>query len=202
MQHRDFLLYQKYIIDIEDFIILRKIKSDSPCPVYSVINQKTGQIYAAKVLKADKNDEEYNKIIKKIIGILVDCQHPTLIKFFGYSLKDFDGQNNATIFMELSQNSLSDLLKNNLINDTNRQIILVGIARAMMYLHQHKIIHHNLRPENILLDEKLHPHITDFYISYLYDKLQKKHADIYTAPEIMLLMRKPMFTLLAYYYIT
>lgn len=85
-------------------------------------------------------------------------------------MHDFDSKKNVTIFMELAKNgSLSDFLqkvKNGLsdilYDNTRRQIILVGIARGMMYLHQNRIIHRDLKPGNILLDDKLQPLITDF----------------------------------------
>lgn len=37
-------------------------------------------------------------------------------------------------------------------DNTKRQIILIGIARGMMILHNCHVIHRDLKPENILLD--------------------------------------------------
>ena len=94
--------------------------------------------------------------------------------------------------------SLADLLEkiqNGLLDEeydnTSRQIILVGIARGMMILHQHHVIHRDLKPGNILLDNDLHPHITDFGLSKFYEsgrsmiQSQQCGTSMYMAPEIM-----------------
>ena len=39
------------------------------------------------------------------------------------------------------------------LNDTNKLIIIYGIASGMMYLHSKNIILRDLRPEKILIDE-------------------------------------------------
>ncbi|KAK8891479.1 hypothetical protein M9Y10_028688 [Tritrichomonas musculus] len=76
-------------------------------------------------------------------------------------------------------------------DNTAKQIILVGIARGMMYLYQHHIIHRDLKPDNILLDQYLHPLITDFGLSKIYDpgysisQSQTCGTSIYMAPEII-----------------
>lgn len=61
----------------------------------------------------------------------------------------------------------------------------------MQYLHSKQIIHLDLRPENILLNESLQPKINDFYTSIKIGKnnessLQKNTATIdYMAPEVV-----------------
>src|SRR5438045_5801707 len=40
--------------------------------------------------------------------------------------------------------------------------LVATVARAVHYAHQHGVLHRDLKPGNILLDEKGEPHITDF----------------------------------------
>lgn len=75
---------------------------------------------------------------------MMQINHHSIVKFHGYSLTDFEGENNVTIFMELvigeSLESVLDKAQKGLANikydNTSRQIILIGIAHAMMYLHK------------------------------------------------------------------
>ena len=115
------------------------------------------EVLAAKRLSSQNNKSQYKRMINREIGIMSRCNHPTIIKFYGYSFEDFYDCKNVTIFIDLTkQGSLEDFLQkvksglsNVLYNNTSRQIILVGIARGMMYLHQQKIIHRDLKPGNV-----------------------------------------------------
>lgn len=117
---------------------------------------ETGKLYADKILKNPQKEEFLNREI----GILMLANHPTIIKFIGFSLRDFFNRDNVVLIMELAEKgSLSEVLKQiqagNIpkdYTDTIRQIILIGVARGMKYLHDRNIIHRDLKPENVLLD--------------------------------------------------
>ena len=48
-------------------------------------------------------------------------------------------------------------------DDTSKMIIALGVAIGMKELHANKLAHNNLSSSSILLDEKSHPFIWDFY---------------------------------------
>lgn len=133
---------EKYLLDINDYEIKQSIANGSFSTVYSVINTKTNEIFAAKRF-IRKHDYE-NIIADREIKIMMQINHHSIVKFHGYSLTDLEGENNVTIFMELvigeSLESVLDKAQKGLANikydNTSRQIILIGIAHAMMYLHK------------------------------------------------------------------
>lgn len=63
--------------------------------------------------------------------------------------------------MEITDNKIS----NSTLDDTKKLIIIFGIASSMAYLHSLNIIHCNLNPSNIFLDEFLFPKISGLHIS-------------------------------------
>lgn len=159
-------------ISLKNFKKIRKINHGGFGVVYEVEN-KSGERFAAKVLNCGDDDEECNNIIKREVSVMMSANHPTIIKFFGYSKYNFSGEKNVTIIMELAnKGSLSELLKkiqqstlSDLYSNTNRQIILAGVACGMKYLHNINIIHRDLKPGNILLDDNYYPRISDFGMS-------------------------------------
>lgn len=142
---------------------------------------------------------KYKKMINLEIGILIHFQHPTIINCIGYSYQDFFNQKNVTIIMEYAKNgSLADLLtksRNSLadfdFDDTARQIILIGVARAMKHLRQNNIIHRDLKTGNILIDDNFRPKVADFglskHIDTIFSATQSINCGtyIYMAPEMI-----------------
>lgn len=168
-----------------------QIGSGSYGSVYKVQYIKTGEIRAYKVLKEQTNVDA-DKI--REINIMAQLNHPTFIQFFGYSPIDFAKNQRLTIFMEYAENKSlyhyifeqpDDQSKQ---DNTKIQIILIGIARGMMLLHQKNIIHRDLSSMNIVLDQLFRPKITDFGLSKFINKNSQKNTIIpstipYEAPE-------------------
>lgn len=55
-----------------------------------------------------------------------------------------------------------------------RIIICLGIAKGLKYLHEgnpnHKIVHRNIKPSNVLLDGSLNAKIADLGLAKIYDE--------------------------------
>lgn len=187
-----------YELDISRYKIILKLETGGYGTVYKVEEIATGKYYAAKVINCNGNKAECRKMANNEILILEKVNHPTIIKFIGYSKKDFKGNDNITLLLELQKQSLFKVLENCRLGlaeirftNTERQIILVGIARGMKYLHAHNVIHRDLKPGNILLNEDYYPFITDFGMSKIckfgHSQSQSLYGGTvkYDAPEIL-----------------
>lgn len=79
--------------------------------------------------------------------------------------------------------SLYDLLNLSILpstfNNSSRQIILIGVSRAMMLLHKHNILHCDLRSQSILLYLDFNPKLTNIESSIL-----NQQQNSFTAPEV------------------
>lgn len=183
--------HNRFLVDLKNYEHIKELASGSYGSVHSVKDKKTNKLYAAKVLVDGYDDKDSQTLINREICILMRLNHPSIIKFYGYSLIDFDGNNNATIIMQLATNgSFFDYIVNRKeeSDNTTLQKILIGIARGMQYLHEEQIIHRDLKPDNILLDSEFNPLITDFGLAK-YDQntknTMKQGTFVFMAPEVI-----------------
>lgn len=92
----------------------KSVGSGSFGTVYKVKDNKTGNIYAAKISKiylTQCNDDEV-KNIEREISIISKLNHPSIIKFIGYTPFNFNKKSKPTIITEfLSNGSLEDIIK-------------------------------------------------------------------------------------------
>ncbi|KAH7854197.1 hypothetical protein Vadar_011288 [Vaccinium darrowii] len=128
---------------------------------------------AVKILHNTKgNGEEFIDEVK-IIGKI---HHVNVVRLVGYCA---DGFQSALIYEFLP----NDSLKNFVSSDHNKHLlgwgkmleIAMGIAKGIEYLHQgcdQRILHFDIKPHNILLDDKLNPKISDFGQAKLCSKKQ------------------------------
>ncbi|KAJ3344426.1 hypothetical protein HDU83_005255 [Entophlyctis luteolus] len=83
------------------------------------------------------------------------------------------------------------LLTNNkgILPEATVKFYVAEVALGLMYLHSKHVVHRDLKPDNILLDERGHACLTDFNISTYWKDGKMLHAVagslVYMAPEIL-----------------
>lgn len=76
-------------------------------------------------------------------------------------ITEFVKQGSLENILELEEKSIAKSDWNN----TKKLIIIYGIASGMLYLHQHDILHLDLKASNILIDSNFYPKLSDFGMS-------------------------------------
>lgn len=156
--------------------------------VYKVIEVLTNLVYAMKRISIDDNQQNI-----KEIEIMKEINHSNIIKLKEY----FINKNSLYIVMEYAEGGdLSSFIKSKtLLSEEVLIKYIVQIADALSYLHLKKIIHRDIKPQNIFLSkDKKNVKLGDFGIS----KKLKNTLDLaetstgtpfYLAPEICLGMK-------------
>lgn len=98
--------------------------------------------------------------------IIALADHPNIVKLYGYGRWD----QGLYIAMEFIQGiSLRQYLMQNPLSLKKAIEVILEIAYALCHLHMHAIIHRDVKPENILIDETGHVKVIDFGIAQLID---------------------------------
>ncbi|KAL5544805.1 hypothetical protein UlMin_008589 [Ulmus minor] len=149
-----------------------------------------GRLVAVKLLNSSKgNGEEFINEVASISR----TSHVNVVTLLGFCL---EGNNRALIYEFMPNGSLEKFIyKDNQQLEWEKLLqIATGIARGLEYLHRGcntRILHFDIKPHNILLDEDLCPKISDFGLAKLCPKkesiismLDARGTIGYIAPEV------------------
>ena len=123
-------------------------------------------------------------------------QHPNIVRCFGGRLHlSVDDESGYYIIEELMETDLGtyfkDQKKRNKITFGKFLHIFYQIALGLEHLHKHEVIHFDLKPGNILLDQSQCPKLADFGCSrqraHSYITAGARGTIAYMAPELWLL---------------
>lgn len=165
-----FLPVKDYIVQLEDFDLVKIIGRGSYGEVYYAIHKMTGTKTALKKLLFEELDEMQLEYFIREVLILAYYNNFFLVSFLGFS-----PTNPYLIVTEFVPcGSLYEALRNKpgcpVLSGTDKTKIAIGIIEGMICLHTNKIIHRDLKSLNILLDEHKLPKICDFGISRAIDE--------------------------------
>ena len=159
---------------LSDFNIEKRLGSGHFGSVYLVTSKITKKLYAMKEIKPHRY-QSTNQMseIEKEVKLLENIHHPHVITYF----TSFKEKGTFYIITEyINGGSLDDLIKKNI--QQNKKMdekaiwdFLVQSLSGLLYLHENKkIIHRDIKPDNLLLDLEGHLKISDFGVSAIKDE--------------------------------
>ncbi|KAG6700675.1 hypothetical protein I3842_08G123900 [Carya illinoinensis] len=129
---------------------------------------RSGRLVAVKMLNQSKaNGQDFINEVATIGRI----HHVNIVQLIGFCVH---GSKRALIYEFMPNGSLNKHIfssEANILNYDKTYDIALGVARGIDYLHQGcdmQILHFDIKPHNILLDDNLNPKVSDFGLAKLY----------------------------------
>jgi serine/threonine protein kinase len=127
-----------------------------------------GRLVAVKFLHDSKGDGE--EFVNEVMSI-GRTSHINIVSLFGFCL---EGSKRALMYEYMPNGSLDKYIYSEnpkaVLGWDKLYTIAIGIARGLEYLHHScntRIVHFDIKPQNILLDQNFHPKIADFGLAKL-----------------------------------
>ena len=156
---------------------------------YEMKRVDNGKIFAAKIF--DKKGLSNGRSKKKLINEIKIHKKLNNQNIVGFE-KFFEDKDNVYILLELCSNqTLNELVKRRKrLGELEVQCYSLQIIRALKYIHNHRIIHRDLKLGNLFLTSKLELKLGDFGLAAKleYDGQRRKTVcgtPNYVAPEIL-----------------
>ncbi|KAI5085033.1 hypothetical protein GOP47_0001202 [Adiantum capillus-veneris] len=151
-------------------------------------------LVAVKVLKHGNKEKQF----RAEIDTLSKIHHLNLVGLLGFCIGRHHKEKKLLVYEYLENGSLDQYLSPRSMEQplpwSMRLFIAVGTARGIAYLHHEcrpPILHCDIKPQNVLLDENFAPKVADFGFAARFCELEQSHLTMsgirgtcgYMAPE-------------------
>ncbi|MEW6637906.1 MAG: serine/threonine-protein kinase [Actinomycetota bacterium] len=149
------------------FVLLREIGAGGMSTVYLGRDEVLDRHVAVKILAAGLEDSEVAERFRREGRTAARLSHPNIVQVYDAGEGDLDGREISYIVMEhVSGGDLKALIDER-GPLPGREVARVGadLASGLAHAHERGVIHRDVKPQNVLLDEYGYPKLTDFGIA-------------------------------------
>jgi serine/threonine-protein kinase len=135
---------------------------------------------AIKVLKSEFMESDLGARFRREGRTAARLSHPNIVQVYDAGEDDLDGETVSYIVMEhVSGGDLRDLIQERGTLSGEEISNLTGVAAGLAHAHEQGVVHRDIKPPNILLDEGGQPKLADFGIARALDATQATRTGTY-----------------------
>ncbi|XP_073335676.1 serine/threonine-protein kinase 36 [Pagrus major] len=144
---------------MNSYHVLELVGEGSFGRVYKGRKRFTGQVVALKFMPKVGRSEKELRSLKREIEIMRGLQHPNIVQLYD----SFETETEVAVVTEYAEGQLFQILEDdgNLPESQVREIAC-QLVSALFYLHSHRILHRDMKPQNILLGKSGVVKLCDF----------------------------------------
>jgi serine/threonine protein kinase len=139
---------------------LEKIGEGTYGVVYKAKDKQSDETIALKKIRLEHDDEGVPSTAIREISLLKEVQHPNIVDLKQVIHED----NKLYLVFEFLDHDLKKFLDKNgaPLNSTQLKTTLYQILMGLAYCHANRVIHRDLKPQNLLLDKNGNVKLADF----------------------------------------
>ncbi|XP_019545610.2 serine/threonine-protein kinase fused [Aedes albopictus] len=154
--------------------------------VYKAIDKQSKTTVALKIISKRGRSGRELKGLRGECEIQRNLQHPNIIRM----VDSFETENEIIAVTEFAKTDLHSELRDGSLGEPKTQKITYDLVSALYYLHSHRILHRDLKPQNILLDRNKTAKLCDFGFARnmtmgTHVLTSIKGTPLYMAPELL-----------------
>ncbi|KAM6317691.1 cyclin-dependent kinase 3 [Podargus strigoides] len=174
----------------EVFQKVEKIGEGTYGVVYKALNKHTGQLVALKKIHLDSETEGVPSTAIREISLLKELKHPNIVRL----LDVIHSQKKLYLVFEYLNQDLKkymDLCRTGELSSSLVKNYLFQLLQGVSFCHAHRVIHRDLKPQNLLINEAGQIKLADFGLARTFGVPQRTYTHEvvtlwYRAPEILL----------------
>ncbi|CAD8073629.1 unnamed protein product [Paramecium sonneborni] len=155
--HAKFKSVDQYPVIGERYILLSLLGKGGFSEVYKGYDLKEMKHVACKIHQLNQNwtinsKSYYVNLVTKEFKVHKELQHPNILKL--YDSVEIDSNTFCTILEYCNGSDLSYFMrKYSSIQEREAKLIIQQLLEAVKYIHMNKIIHYDIKPQNILFNQ-------------------------------------------------
>jgi hypothetical protein len=145
---------------IGHYRVLGRIGSGGMSTVYKAHDAKSGRMVAIKLMASFLTEEPRFKVrFEREVKLLSKLNHPNIVQILGF------GEHNDSPYIVMpyyERGTLQDRLRDGPVSVKEGARVISDMSSALEYAHDHGVIHRDVKPSNMLLDNHGRAQLTDF----------------------------------------
>ncbi|KAI0236364.1 Protein kinase [Massospora cicadina] len=164
---------------------LQKIGQGASGSVYVGRSIATQELVAMKQI--DLNQQPRKHLIYNELEVMKEAKHPNIVNY----VDGFLSGHELWVLMEyMKGGALTDVIDGNSLNEAQIAAICLETCKGLKHLHDRRIIHRDIKSDNVLLSSDGHVKLTDFGFCAKVSDAQRKRATMvgtpyWMAPEVV-----------------
>jgi len=177
---------------MEQYEKLEKVGEGTYGVVYKAQDGE-GSIFALKTIRLEAEDEGIPSTAIREISLLKELQHPNIVRLCDV----IHTERKLTLVFEFLDQDLKKLMdqRDGNLDPPTTKSFLFQLLRGIAYCHQHRVLHRDLKPQNLLINREGALKLADFGLARAFGIPVRSYTHEvvtlwYRAPDVLMGSRK------------